>query len=111
MKRNALVLLVAIMMIAGLGISTANAASSCSAATVVEARVNPALEGATSSKYQITIECAAWGITRPYVLTPEVGDAGYATALTALTTGQSVFIRVASRVGGSLMDIIALNAN
>lgn len=58
--------------------------------------VNPDVASATTSSNIIFITHSSFTGTLQCVLTAELGDAGLATALTALSLGQSVWLRVGS---------------
>ena len=85
-------------------IGSANAAVTCTNGTVVKTGVLPDFENATKSKYTATINCTAgWTGTTTFYLTTLLGDAGYATALTAMSTGQPVEVKSYNTVDNSLM--------
>jgi len=113
-KKTMSILLVAAILTV-FGMSSAQAAKSfCNAGKVTQAGVYPAAASDASSKYMVSVSCTLadgdWDGDVPFYLTPDVGDAGYATALTAISTGQSVKVRVAKPNPASLMDLIYLNA-
>ena len=53
----------------------------------------------------------AWVSQRQFYLSPALGNAGLATILTAISLGQTVWVRIAGTgESGSLIEIIFLNA-
>jgi len=112
-KKTMSILLVAAILTV-FGMSSAQAKSFCNAGTVTQAGIYPGAESDASSKYMVSVSCTLadgdWDGDVPFYLTPDLGDAGYATALTAISTGQSVKVRVAKPNPASLMDLIYLNA-
>jgi hypothetical protein len=50
------------------------------------------------------------GIERQFYLHPDLGNAGYATLLTAYTLGKTVWVRIADPgTGGSLILVVLIN--
>jgi hypothetical protein len=92
-----------------IGVSTASAEVFCHSATIEEIIINPVYETDTVSKYAILLQCkdvnTLWtgtGIIR-YVLTSDVGTAGYAMLLTAMATGRDVHFFAQSKAKDSLI--------
>lgn len=50
------------------------------------------------------------GVERQFYLHPNLGNAGYATLLTAYTLGKTVWVRIADPgTGGSLITVVLIN--
>jgi uncharacterized 2Fe-2S/4Fe-4S cluster protein (DUF4445 family) len=77
-------------------VSAASAAVSCYSATVVEVSLIPFFENETTSKYAVRMFCEdvndVWTGTgnTQYLLTSDIGSAGYAMILTAMASGKKV---------------------
>jgi hypothetical protein len=88
-------------------------AADCGNARVTQPGIYPALQSGGASSYIAFFECLdavpAWSGPRQFVLSTDLGDAGYATLLTALALDKNVWIRVESVVARSLATIIYLN--
>lgn len=85
----------------------------CEAAQVTKVGVYPEISPETSTAYQIKLKCPEkWGETageRGYYLSTSVGEAGMAAALTALSTGKTVRVEIASDAWNSIMTGISIN--
>ncbi len=88
-------------------------AADCASAVVSQIGVRPSLESASASKYIAMFDCLdaseAWAGNQQFVLSTDVGDSGYATLLTAVSLGQTVYIRVPSTNWRSLVEFVYLN--
>lgn len=65
-------------------------------ATIERIGVNPGVSTATTSSNIIFVKHSSFSGTLQCVLTTDLGDAGLATALTALSLGNPVWLRVGS---------------
>lgn len=114
MRRNAFILAVTIIL-TGIVLGSAHAAVRCYAGKVTQVGIMPefADPGLSRSKYVMSVSCTladgAWNGELRFFIKDTLGDAGYATALTAISTGQTVEVRVAAAKTNSLMDRIYLN--
>jgi hypothetical protein len=92
-----------------IGVSTASAAVSCYTAKVVEIAIIPFFESETTSKYAIRMLCEdvtdVWTGTGniQYLLTSDIGAAGYALALTAQASGKTVRFIAGAKTTNSLV--------
>ena len=106
------------LMIVGACVTTASAAQICQSANITKVGVLPANQSATASKYTIRIDCVDDGATdalpwpgeRMFMLTQELGDSGYATALTALSLNQPVYVKVESTKWWSLLSVLYVDS-
>ncbi|WP_136808909.1 hypothetical protein [Desulfosediminicola flagellatus] len=92
-----------------------SAATSCTSATIESIVIVPELESEAVSKYVITPDCdnASWDSIeesklREFVLTKDIGAAGYALALTAMSTGKKVSFTVQSTNWRSLVTRVRI---
>ena len=93
--------------------TAAYAATTCQSATVTKTGVNPAIATATRSQYTVTLDCdddTLWVGARQYFLITDLGESGYATALTALSLGGKVRARLARSSEFSLLEDITVIA-
>lgn len=84
----------------------------CNDATITQAGINPDIVHENRSKYVIFADCGTdsiWPDARRFYLTPDLGEAGYATALTAMSLDQTVKMKVANTLANSLVLQIQLN--
>lgn len=93
--------------------ATASAAAYCLDATVDGAGVRPANATATRSQFTVNLTCndvpAKWTGSKLYYLTPDQGESGYATVLTALSLPKAVKVKLSSFVEYSLVENIDIN--
>jgi|GEM_PF-6469214 len=112
-KKTALILLV-VLALTGFGISSVYAKAFCHAGIVTQVGMNPAVVNETRSQYIVNVSCTSavgdWDGELKFFLIPDLGDAGYATALTAISTGQTVDIRVSAARNNSLLNMIYINS-
>lgn len=101
MKSNEIIVSVfAMLALMLLAAGTTSAAVYCGSATVKEVSVRPELKSEVASMYALRIDCddAAWdsaeanvsGGNIEFVFMSQIGDVGYATALTAMATGAKI---------------------
>ena len=91
--------------------TTANAAY-CNDTVIDSVSILPenAVPGSVS-KYRVTVSCvdtARWAGLRHFYLTEDLGEAGYATVLTALSLGRNLSIVTTSYNTNSLLTIIKM---
>lgn len=93
--------------------SASAATAWCDVATITNAGINPDVENIARSKYVIFVDCAddnVWSGELRFYLIPELGESGYATALTAMSLApQTVKMKVASPTDNSLVLQMQLN--
>jgi hypothetical protein len=101
-----------LMLTTGIGIATA-AQSDCSSAVVSQVGILPTLETTGVSKYIASFDCLdspePWSNSVQFKLSSDLGDSGYATLLTAVSLGQTVYLRVADTTFRSLVLLLYLN--
>ncbi len=95
--------------------SSSFASVTCKKANVVRVGVVPQTSIPARSDYIIRATCSEpfalyEGGERQFYLTPEVGDAGLATILTAISLGQQILLKTGAATNGSLVETIYLSA-
>lgn len=101
-------LLGAVCALGAMGSQMAQADIDISTAQIVRVGVDPRFVGAMVQVRDLTQQ--HFSDVRQFYLSPELGDVGYATILSALALGENVFLRVAGDgASGSLVTIIYLN--
>lgn len=114
MKNKLTVSIIAAMIIFGLSTGSALAVVTCSDATIVNAGVFPGQADPATGKsaYRVSLTCnddsPAWTGTRFFYLTSDLGDSGYATALTGYSLGKHVRADIMSKVKNSLIYYLHL---
>ena len=93
--------------------TTASAVSKCSNGTVVATGVVPTLEnlGSNISKYMVQIQCNSdteFVGTKQFLLSTDVAESGYATALTAISLSRQVYVEMGGYNWNSRMDRISI---
>ncbi|MCI5218500.1 MAG: hypothetical protein D3914_04760 [Candidatus Electrothrix sp. LOE2] len=116
MKKSAkMVIAAGAVILSAIVTNPAHAIFYCEAAQVTKVGVYPDLAPDTSTSYQIKIKCPEkWGATageRGYYLSTSVGEAGLAAALTALSTGKTARVEIASDQWNSIMTGISVNSD
>jgi len=93
-----------------LGANTAFAGPECLQATVMEVASMAVTPPAGATNYRVVIECpGSFSDSRAYYLTTDLGEAGYATLLTAMSLKQTVRMKMSLWASGSLVTEIRLN--
>lgn len=95
-----------------LSVSSNVMADDCATAEVVKVGTGAGMGGGTASDNVIGIKCLSdttWGNYAQFYPNTRVGDQALATALTAYSLDKKVWIRVSSKVSGSMLNNIYIN--
>ncbi len=87
-------------------------AADCAEAEVLKVGSGAGMGGGTASDNVIGIKCLSdttWGSYAQFYPNTAIGDQALATALTAYSLDKSVWIRVSSKVSGSMLNNIYIN--
>lgn len=93
--------------------TTASAVSKCSSGTVVATGVVPTLANPDNkiSQYMVQIQCNSeteFVGTKQFLLSSDVAEGGYATALTAISLSRQVYVEMGGYAWNSRMDRISI---
>ena len=88
-------------------------AAPCNGVTLDEVGMWPAFTSDTTTNlddFYVFVKCdPTWTKSTVFFLNPDLGEAGYATLLTAISTGATLNMDVASYAWGSLINNIKIN--
>jgi len=92
-------------------VSTSMAAD-CTNAQILKVGSAAGVGGASASDNVIAVKCLSdttWGSYAQFYPNKAIADQALATALTAFSMGKNVWIRVASKTSGSMLNTIYVN--
>ena len=107
--KKSIVLVICLLVFGALGVSFAGDHNNC---VVNKVGVYPALEDSSVSRsgYPIFITCPGFSHSVMFYLSSDMGEAGLATALTAIALQQSVWVRTTTDSAGGLVTVMYLEA-
>lgn len=112
-KKTLSAISIGIFLLLGMTSGTAFAAATCDQTTIQGIGMYPALATADASMYRIWLSCGDaapdWPGTRTFLLSKSLGDAGYATILTAKSLGKTLFVYAGGTATNSLIFNIYMN--
>ena len=96
-----------------IGVSTCVCSSLLFVSISQDVSIIPAFESATTSKYAVRVNCEdamMWTATADiqFLLTPDMGAAGYAMALTAMATDKKVCFIAQAKTTNSLLTKLSI---
>ncbi|XOF33713.1 MAG: hypothetical protein ACL93V_17250 [Candidatus Electrothrix sp. YB6] len=87
------------------------AANKCSRGKVVGTGVVPTLASGNASAYMVQIECNSdteYVGVKQFLLHVDIGDSGYATALTAMSLDREVYVEMTALIWNSIVERISI---
>ncbi len=95
-----------------LPVAATSMAADCADAEILKVGAAAGVGGASASDNVIAVKClsdTSWGTYAQFYPNEAIGDQALATALTALSLGKHVWIRVSSKTSGSMLQTIYVN--
>lgn len=93
-------------------IASSSMADDCTSAEIMKVGAGAGMGGGTASDNVIGVKCisdTSWGTYAQFYPNTAIGDQALATALTAYSLDKKVWIRVSSKVSGSMLNNIYIN--
>lgn len=115
LRKKSIASIITALVLISVTATVSSALVQCKDAAIVQAGVVSTREDLTNkvSKYTVRATCpdtTLWSGERTFLLSTDVGDAGYATALTALSTGGTVWLNIEGNADWwSLVTVIYAN--